>query len=447
MKKIFPYLCMMLLFLNFQNLFSQNPLESIHDTINKDDLGDVKDEFQNHFFNALANRAIENYERAIEDLREAENFKVDPTAVYFEMGKNYASLENFMEAEKYFNKALQEKPEEADILSELVEVYKLNRDYSKAIKTAKKLKNNKEISADLAELYFLNKEYIKALETLDKVISEKENEEKTENLRKKIFAEAKKAEVEQYLKSRIKAEPENTLHFIKLILLYDGEGELSKAQKIGEELKKLDADEPVLHLPLYKAYLKENKNSKAVSSMKILMNAPDISAEIKQKVMVDFENLIKENPELSEEWVGGFEESLVQENQTDQQMGEFYLERDKAKALDYFEKALKENPNDYKTILQVLKLQIEEEEFSKAKELAEEKIFIFPTQAILYFYKGVAENKLDDFKEAQKSLMNGLDFVIDNPEMERNFYKELTKTFKGLGQNEKALEYEQKSKK
>src|SRR5690625_5922747 len=103
------------------------------------------------------------------------------------------------------------------------------------------------------------------------------------------------------------------------------------------------------------------------------MNATDISARIKHKVIVDFENLIKENPEISEEWVGGFEESLVQENQTDQQLGEFYLERDKAKALDYFEKALKESPNDYKTILQVLKLQIEEEEYSKAKELAEEK--------------------------------------------------------------------------
>src|SRR5699024_10137818 len=117
--------------------YAQN--QGILDTIQEDDLGDVTDEFQDLFFQALTDRAIENYEKAIESLRKAADFKVDQAAVFFEMGKNYTSLEKYSQAENYFQKALAEKPKDFAILIELEAVYREQKQYAKAIPVVEKL--------------------------------------------------------------------------------------------------------------------------------------------------------------------------------------------------------------------------------------------------------------------------------------------------------------------
>ena len=53
-----------------------------------DDLGNVEDNFQQHFFEALKLKAIENYDRAIEELKICLQIKDNDAVVYFELGKN-----------------------------------------------------------------------------------------------------------------------------------------------------------------------------------------------------------------------------------------------------------------------------------------------------------------------------------------------------------------------
>src|SRR5210317_30428 len=73
-----------------------------------DDLGNVSDTFQEHFFEALKQKGIENYELAIKALKKAERAtKDDPeniAAVHFEMGKNYVKLKEYDLAEANYNK-------------------------------------------------------------------------------------------------------------------------------------------------------------------------------------------------------------------------------------------------------------------------------------------------------------------------------------------------------
>ena len=54
-----------------------------------DDLGDVADEYQELFFEALKQKGIENYDRAIEALLKCEKLDDSDAALYFELGKNY----------------------------------------------------------------------------------------------------------------------------------------------------------------------------------------------------------------------------------------------------------------------------------------------------------------------------------------------------------------------
>ena len=71
-----------------------------------DDLGNVQDEFQELFFEALKQKGIENYERAIEALHKCLNLDSKKPVIYFELGKNYNKLKNFGAAEEQLKKPL-----------------------------------------------------------------------------------------------------------------------------------------------------------------------------------------------------------------------------------------------------------------------------------------------------------------------------------------------------
>ena len=61
-----------------------------------------------------------------------------------------------------------------------------------------------------------------------------------------------------------------------------------------------------------------------------------------------------------------------------------------------------------------------------------EALEIFPAQPILYLINGVANNKIKQPEKAIESLEMGLDYVIDNPKMESDFYKQLSEAYKQI---------------
>jgi len=423
--------------------------KSLHDTINKDDLGDFKSEFQEVFFEALTYRAIENYERAITSLNKTEELEVDHLSVYFELGKNYNSLEDFPQAEKYLLKVLDEKPEDFSVLEELKTVYQADENYKKAIPIVEKLtENNIEFSKELATLYLKEKQYEKALKTIDDFEEKKGFKNSYQALKSKIYKETQPVEiVEQYLENQIEKNPANYQNYIDLIKVYSTSGKQNKAEKTAEKLLKINPENPYAHLVLYKKYQKENQAEKVVFSMQTVLNSLEINKEEKEEVLKDLDSFLDENPDFQEELGFFLAEENIQKNQSNQQLGTYYKEKDKKKAIDYFEKALSEKPDDFTLIREVLSLQIEEKKFEKALALAEEKLNIFPTQAVLYLYIGKAENSLEKYKSAKENLENGVDFVIDNPTLQKEFYQELAKSYENLGNSAKAAEFQQKANK
>ena len=88
-----------------------------------DDLGNVEDNFQEFFFEALKQSGIENYDRAVDFLLRCERLNDQEPAVYLELGKNYFLLKDYEKAETAFLKGLKLKPDEQWLLDKLYEVY------------------------------------------------------------------------------------------------------------------------------------------------------------------------------------------------------------------------------------------------------------------------------------------------------------------------------------
>ena len=414
-----------------------------------DDLGNVKDEFQEYFFEALKQKGIENYDRAVESLYKCLNLDSKRPVIYFELGKNYNKLKNFGAAEDNLKKAISMQPDNEWFLDELYDVYFQQDDIDNAIKTIKQLvKYHPDYKEDLAALYAREKRYKQALELLDELDQELGVSESRDAMRNDIYRITGNADDRiDNLEQRIANNPNNEENHLKLIYRYSQTGNRKKAYKAAQNLLKIKPDPKFVHLALYKFYLEDEKIDDAINSVKISLTSPEINAEAKAKVLKDFVSFVSKNPEYESDLVEIT--ALVDNNkdaETYKNLGQYYLKSgDKAKALANFKEALKQNPNDFKLIKDILLIQLDLQAFEDVVTESEEALELYPAQPILYLVNGVANNQQGAHKKAIDSLEIGLDFLIDNPIMESDFYTQLSVAYKALNNNSKSETFAKKA--
>ena len=419
--------------------FNQKPM---------DDLGDVEDQFQEHFFEALKQQGIENYQRAVDELLKCKKLD-DKAVVYFELGKNYIKLKNFGAAEDALKRAVAKEPNNEWYLDELYEVYKQQGDTKKAIKIVKQLvKFHRDYQQDLASLYIKSKDYKTALKLLDDLDKAYGINADRDYLRNQIYNITGRDEDRiENLVERLNQNPENETNYLSLIYRYSETGEEEKAFQTAQKLLEVQPESRLVHLALYKFYLERNQTEKAIASMKTVLSAPEINAEAKTKVLNDFINFVAKHPQYEKDLIEIT--ALIDDDKSFQTLvglAQYYLKlKDKEKALMYFEESLKLEPNNFMVIKDVLLLQIDLNQEEKAIIQSEQALDLFPAQPIFYLINGVAHNRLKQAKKAIKSLEAGLDYIIDDPKMEADFYTQLSIAFKLANNNSKSETFAKKA--
>ncbi len=94
--------------------------------------------FQTYFFEALKQKAIKNYSKAIESLEKSYEIDSLSLAVAFEFSKNYLLLNKYFEAGIFINKALEIDPENMYLLRHKVVIFKSQQNFHDAIEIQKK---------------------------------------------------------------------------------------------------------------------------------------------------------------------------------------------------------------------------------------------------------------------------------------------------------------------
>ena len=399
-----------------------------------DDLGDVEDMFQESFFEALKQYGIDNYQRAVDAPLKCEKLDNSKTVIYYELGKNYIALKNYGAAEDALKKAVAKEPENEWFLDQLYEVYNLQGNTDKAIKTVKQLvKYHPDYRQDLAELYIKSKNYKEALKLLDQLDKEFGINPDRDVLRNTIYnITGRDDDRIENLEERVKSNPENEDTYLRLIYRYSETGDNKKAFEAAKNLLKTHPESQLLHLALYKFYLDNNQVDKAIESMKIALSAPEITPEAKAKVFNDFVVFVSKHQEYEKDLIEmtslvGTEKST----KTLTELGQYYLKlNDKPKALQYFEEALQQDPKNFVIIKDILLIQLDLNLDEKASKNSQDALDLFPAQPILYLINGVAHNKLNQPKKAIEKLEAGLDYVVDDLKMESDFYTQLSVAYK-----------------
>ena len=278
--------------------------------------------FQTFFFEALQQKAIENYDKAIFALEACNNIDKRSPAVLFELSKNYVFLLKYTEAEYYILKGLEIEPTNLFMLEHLKEIKAKQNDFSGAIL-----------------------------------------------IQKRIIAQKPELEWE-------------------LVLLQIKSGNIDEAIEL---LKKLDNNNnlPAHLIPLKSALLQESPSDAETT---VTTTIPDLP---KSKL----DNLKK----------------------------------------DYYSK------NDYQSLKLVLERELKIKDYLGLLNDSEEGLDLYPAQPFVYLMNGTALNGTRKYKDAILILNTGLDFVVEDRELEAKFMDQIGLSYKGMRDNKKATEYYNKA--
>ena len=396
---------------------------------NPEDIALEENKTEDYFFEALAQRGIENYDKAIVAIQKCLEKEPKNPAFLYELGKNQLDAKDYVAAEITFKSAVEIDNKQRWYWNGLYDVYYETKNFDKAIGVVQKLiEFDPNMREDLVSLYMNTDQKEKALYLLKEMEASSHLTKTMEFYKLKLesskeFASPKK----ETLEKGIKEHPKYEQNYIDLISLYLSFNKEEKAFEVARVLEKEIPNSDWAHVSLVKFYLASNDGINASKSMfKVLMNSK-IDLKIKHRVFNEFLIFAVKNPTFFTDVdaaIPYFDNDS--EIAVAKEVAKFFWKKsDLDKAIYYFEIAIKKSPDDIESLNYFLEVLQQKQDYQRLVVKATECIELFPTQPNYYFYAGLGYNQLKNYKKAKENLENGLDFVIEDLKLEANFYEQL----------------------
>jgi tetratricopeptide (TPR) repeat protein len=319
-------------------------------------------------------------------------------------------------------------------------------DYNQAIMVINKLiEFDEKYKEDLTSLYMGTKQFDKALDLINELNETFGKTDRRDLYKSQILSEGKFQNMEaSNLLEQIEKNPKEESNYISLIVLYSKNNEEEKAFEIVKKLEKALPNSEWAQVTLFKNYLDSNDAPKAINAMNVVLASTKIDAKIKHRILNEFLIFADKNPQYTadlEKAISYFDNDAAVN--VAKEIGKFYhAKKQWAKATKYYEQALKNGSgDDIETNLLLLQTYTETKQFELVAKKASAMVDTFPTQPQFYYYSGMANNQLQQFKKAKDMLEMGLDYLVEDRALEINFNIQLGEAYNGLGDFKKKEMY------
>ncbi len=401
-------------------------------------------ELENNFYEALKQKSIENHDKAIISLEKCLEKDPKNAEVYYQLGTNFLAQKKYLDAEQNFQKAIDITPNQRWYWNGLYDVYYQTRAYEKAIPIVEKLVvfdiNMKE---DLASLYMNTNQFEKAKKVIDD-IENTTNLSKTMELYKmqiQAMQRQSKPQVETLVQAIVDF-PKVEQNYLDLIYAYSVANQEDKAFEIAKKLAVELPTSDMAHVSLVKFFIAQKNTELATESFKRVSKSAKIDSKIKHRVLNEFLIFATQNTSLYNE----IDQVLVyftNDSGLDvyKELGKFFYKKEQyLLAEKYLEKA-QLNPEMMDLLLNVYDFN---QSFDKMAKSATQWIDLYPTKANLYYYAAKATNKLKKFKQAKEFLDLGMDYVVEDKNLEAGFYKQYMLAVEGLSDQKLKQDFQKK---
>ena len=326
------------------------------------------------------------------------------------------------------------------------------RDYNQGIIIIEKLiEFNENFKEDLVSLYMNTQQFDKALTLINELNDKVGKSDKRDLYKAEIMQDTKYSGSEKAnLLDQIKKFPKTEANYLELILLYSKSNQEEKANEIARKLELEIPSSDWAQVSMFKFHINNNDGEKAVIAMNKTFESKKIDDKIKHRILNEFLIFTKTNPKYNPDL-----EKAIDYFKNDKQVSvakeiaKFYQnQKDYDNAIKYYEINFKNNSDpDMETSLLLFECYVQKTQFDVLSTKSQKMIDLFPSQPQFYYFAGLANNQLKNFKKAKDFLEMGIDFLVEDKALEINFNIQLGEAYSGLGDNAKKEIYFTKAEK
>ena len=264
-------------------------------------LEDYTDEFQEAFFEALKQKGIENYDKAINLFLDCKRLEPANTVVDYELAKVYLLEKNYVSALEYSLESVVSEPENYWYLNMLIDILRSQGRSADEVKDRIPY-NNETLKENLALIYYKRRDYNNALEVL-KELKNVSFADKLESKIKDSIDQVSRKAAEK--KPEVQAEDPFGTYKLQLERLLSEQNYVQMEEMAAEALEMFPS-QPYFYYMMGKALAMNNKNSEATkvleSALDFLLDETDLSNDIYRELSNAYRalgNLNKANMYLS----------------------------------------------------------------------------------------------------------------------------------------------------
>jgi len=233
---------------------------------------------------------------------------------------------------------------------------------------------------------------------------------------KNYYQQKKYIEAAAYTRKALKQDSDNVHILFLLKDIYNSQSNFKNALAIQERIVKL---KPKLQFDLVILYIKNNKTEEA------------------KKLLIELEN----NGELPDN-LKPFKRSLFKGKVSNADPDPSNTDQYPVTEGNNGALARRYNADKSYTSLKQLLFQLSKrKQYLELLKYSNEGVELFPAQPLVYLMKAKALNQAKKYKEALSSLFLGLDYIVDDYQMEAEFNDQIGLSYKGMKQNVKASKY------
>lgn len=331
---------------------------------------------------------------------------------YWELlAKIQMKSENTKAAIKTYESLIQKYPLDADNYFDLAYLYLQSNQPQNAIKTYDQFEKNFGVE----ESVILQKEriYLK-LNQFDKAVGE--------------------------VQKLVDAYPDDVQYLGMMAELYALNGKKEKAVVYYEKILKIEPENAQALLAVADMDAAKGDTTARLESMRKIFANPNLNIDAKVRMLypyIQYYDLRKDKITEAQDLANILATTHPDESKAFAIKGDvYYIDKKDSLALPAYLKAIELRKDVFPVWQQVLSIYSSKSAWTELKNVSTEALEYFPNQAIIYFFKGNAENQLKDYEKALKSYAKGEKMSGENNFLRAQFFANMGDIYQTLKNHE-----------
>ncbi len=362
----------------------------------------------------------------------AEAAKIDPrnSAAFYELAKLHAQQGYTKDAEEFALKAVRLDPDNKYFSMALADIYFVQNKNEQGLQVQNELArlhpNDLDIQiSKLSTLIYLEKfeeaiaqfDYIEKISGFNNDLSLQKQKTYLEMERPDLALEEAKRLVSYF--------PQDVMYLELLADIYNENGQSEEAYRIYHQMLEIQPDYPMANLLLADYYRNNGQDEESFEQLQKAFVSPNLNIEGKARIMASYYYLSEEDSTYASQAMD-LCELLVEVHDDEARAhaiyGDFlYRNNQLQEAGIRYSVAAQLDPSELGYWEQLLSVKAQLADFEGLAESSDEALEYFFEHPLLFYFNGLAHFQLKNYHKAIKSLENGKDLSLNEPELMGQF--------------------------